>query len=71
MKNILYGFLGALFFGGSCIGLTWLAGVLFGPLYQGEAESTRNFKIFLTALLISIIVGAISGYLYSKKNKSN
>lgn len=44
-----------------CWALFYAAGALFGPLYQGEDESTRNFKLFILASLVSGIVGIIAG----------
>lgn len=44
-----------------CWALFYVAGALFGPLYQGEDESTRNFKLFILASLVSGIVGIIAG----------
>jgi len=67
MKKIIFSVLGSITFGALCIGAAWLLGSLFGPLYQGEEESTRNFKIFLFALLTSIVIGAIIGFLLGKK----
>ncbi len=67
MKKLIFSILGGILFGALCIGVTWLLGSLFGPLYQGEEESTRNFKIFLFALLASIVIGAILGFLLGKK----
>lgn len=67
MRKIIFSVLGGIIFGALCIGVAWLLGSLFGPLYQGEEESTRNFKIFLFALLTSIVIGAIIGFLLGKK----
>jgi hypothetical protein len=55
------------FFGGLCIGITWLLGALFGPLYHGEEESSRNFGIFLYSFFAFVIGGAIAGYVIAKK----
>ncbi len=71
MKKLLFSLLGAAIFGGGCIGVTWGIGAVFGPMYQGEDESTRNFKIFLGVFLLSIILGAISGFVYGKKATNN
>ena len=70
MKRFLYILGGIIIGGGTCIGLTWLLGAFFGPLYQGEHESTRNFKIFLGAFILSIIAGGvISNNVYKRKVK--
>lgn len=67
MKRILFIIAGMIIAGGMCIGLTWLLGAFFGPLYQGEDESTRNFKIFLGVFILSLIAGGmISNKLYKK-----
>ena len=42
-----------------------LIGSLFGPLYQSEEESSRNFVIFL----ISLFLGTGSGALFAYKLK--
>lgn len=44
-----------------CWTLFYAAGALFGPLYQGEDESTRNFKLFILASLVSCFIGIIAG----------
>ncbi|MES2674586.1 MAG: hypothetical protein V4660_10120 [Pseudomonadota bacterium] len=62
MKKIGYSIVGAIFFGGLCIGITWLLGALFGPLYHGEEESSRNFGIFLYSLFAFVIGGAMVDY---------
>ena len=67
MKTTILTIVGSVIFGVICIGITWLIGSLFGPLYQGEGESTRNFKIFLVVFIVSIIAGGISGFILSKK----
>ena len=67
MKKTLFIVIGSVIFGFICIGITWLIGSLFGPLYQGEGESTRNFKIFLVAFVLSLIAGGVSGYIMAKK----
>lgn len=66
MKKIIYPIIGAVLLGGICIAFTWIFGALFGPLYQGEEESTRNFKIFLFAFIICIMSGIVGGYFFSK-----
>ena len=65
-QKILFSFLGALISGTLCVGIIWLLGALFDPLYQSEDESTRNFKIFLFAFLISVIAGAVLGCMLAK-----
>jgi hypothetical protein len=67
MKKIGYSIIGAIFLGGLCIGITWLLGALFGPLYHGEEESSRNFGIFLYSFFAFLIGGAIVGYVIAKK----
>jgi len=68
MKRIFYIFSGMIVAGGICIGLAWLIGALFGPLYQGEGESTRNFKIFLGVFVLSLVAGGvISDKSYKRK----
>ena len=65
MKRLLYIFAGMIIAGAIGIGLTWLLGAFFGPLYQGEDESTRNFKVFLGAFIFFIVAGGvISNKLY-------
>jgi hypothetical protein len=67
MKRLLYILVGMVIAGGICIGLAWMLGAFFGPLYQGEDESTRNFKIFLGAFVFSLIAGGvISNKLYKR-----
>lgn len=66
MKKIIFSVLGALVFALLCIGSAWLLGALLGPLFQGEEESTANFKIFLFILLVSTVVGAVLGFLFGK-----
>ena len=67
MKRFFYILAGIIIGGGICIGLTWLLGAFFGPLYQGEDESTRNFKIFLGAFIIFVVAGGvISNKVYKK-----
>ncbi|ARU28175.1 hypothetical protein [Cellvibrio sp. PSBB006] len=67
MKRILFSLLGGLVAGGLCIGVTWIIGALWGPLYQGEDESTRNFKIFLVIFFMSVCAGAIFGFIAGKE----
>jgi hypothetical protein len=53
--------------GGSLVALAivvagaFLAGHFFGPLYEGEDEASRNFKIFLFTCLGSLVIGGIAG----------
>jgi membrane protein DedA with SNARE-associated domain len=68
MKKYIYSFLGGILFGAICISVTWVIGALFGPLYQGEEESSRNFKIFLLAFLFFIILGAVLGFIRGKRS---
>lgn len=70
MKRIFFILSGMIVFGGICIGLTWLLGAFLGPLYQGEDESTRNFKIFLGFFVFSLIAGGlISDKIFKRKSK--
>ena len=67
MKRFLYILTGMIVAGAICVGLTWLLGAFFGPLYQGEDESTRNFKIFLATFVVFIFAGGfVSNKLYKK-----
>jgi len=47
--------------------LFYLAGSIWGPLYQGEDEAARNFKIFLLVSLGFIVVGGFAGYRVASK----
>jgi hypothetical protein len=68
MKRVLYILGGMLIAGSICVAITWMLGAFFGPLYQGEDEATRNFKIFLAAFILSVIAGGIiSNKLYKKE----
>ena len=65
MTRLLIILLGMIVAGLICIGLAWMLGSFFGPLYQGEDESTRNFKIFLAVFSVFVIAGGvISNRLY-------
>ncbi|AWB02310.1 hypothetical protein [Vibrio harveyi] len=44
-----------------------LFGSLFGPLYQSEDESARNFVTFLACLFLGIVSGALFAYKYTVK----
>lgn len=60
---LLCGFSGAIF----SYGITWGIGALLGPLYNSEADMTRNFNIFLIATFIMILAGCLVGnFLYKK-----
>ena len=63
LLTILFAILGLLL----SIGLFYLAGSIWGPLYQGEDEATRNFKIFLLVSLGFIVVGGFAGYRVANK----
>lgn len=67
MKTFIYILAGAVIAGAVCVGITWGIGALFGPLYQGEAESARNFKIFLAVFSISLIAGGFGGLSFSRR----
>lgn len=43
------------------VGLTTLAGVLFGPLYESEADMTRNVFAFVCASVALTLAGGVSG----------
>lgn len=66
MKKAIYSVIGAIFMGSICIVVTWAIGAIFGPLYTSEDESTRNFKIFFIAFIISIVTGLVSGFMYAR-----
>lgn len=70
MKRMLFSFLGALVAGALCVGAAWIIGALWGPLYQGEEESTRNFKIFLVVFLLSVCAGGLFGFIVGRKATS-
>ena len=71
MKRFLYLLTGMIVAVAICVGLTWLLGAFVGPLYQGEDESTRNFKIFLVVFVIFIFSGGfISNRLYKRIKKN-
>ena len=69
MKKLAFSIAGAMVLGVICIGLAWLLGHLFGPLYSSEAESTRNFKIFLFSFMASIALGAFIGAKAANKQR--
>lgn len=62
MKRALFSLLGGVLAGAACIALTYAAGWLFGPLYRGEDESSRNFVIFLWVFAGFVIAGVIMGF---------
>lgn len=66
MKRLFFAFLGACFGALLCIYLAYLAGQIWGPLYQGEDESTQNFKIFLLAASFFFVSGGWLGFWISK-----
>lgn len=67
IKIIAGGLLGAVF----VILVAYLIGSLFGPLYNSEDESARNFKFFLLILVGGIGVGALLVHrCTSKHNKA-
>lgn len=68
MKKTALALLGAFFGGVLCVGIAWALGHFFGPLYSSEDESTRNFKIFLLAFVVSLLAG---GWLGTRKARSN
>lgn len=69
MRRIVYSFFGSFFLAVTCVGIFWIAGSLFGPLYQNEDEANRNFGIFVFAFILSIIIGGYLGFkIATKKN---
>ena len=68
MRTFLYIVCGLVIGGMLCIGIAWIIGAVYGPLYQGEAESARNFKIFLLLFSISLAAGGAGGYGLSRRN---
>lgn len=68
MKKTAFALLGAFLGGVLCVGVAWALGHFFGPLYSSEDESTRNFKIFLLAFVVSLMMG---GWLGIRKVRSN
>ena len=74
MKKILYSILGAVLGGVVCNILFWgigqLAILLDIRLYNSEDEASRNFLIFLILFFISVVIGAVIGFLVGKR-KSN
>ncbi|ARR06152.1 hypothetical protein Vc3S01_1390 [Vibrio campbellii] len=67
IKIIAGGLLGAVF----VILAAYLIGSLFGPLYNSEDESARNFKLFLLILVGGIGAGALLVHrCTSKHNKA-
>ena len=71
MKRLVYILSGSLISALLIVGITWVIGALFGPLYQGEDESTRNFKIFLVIFVLSVVAGGLFGdRLFKRKTKS-
>jgi hypothetical protein len=71
VKRLLFISTGAVAAACLVILIAFLLGALFGPLYHGEDESSRNFEIFLVVLLASIISGGfLANRLYHSKFKS-
>ncbi len=64
MKKLLFSLFGSLTMAVLCIAIAWGVGSLFGPLYQGEGESTKNFKVFLAFLFVFVSAGGIIGFKY-------
>ena len=62
MKKLFGIIIGGILGGMIVYALAWLAGHFFGPLYYGEDEATRNFKIFLAIFVVSVVSGALLGY---------
>ncbi|MBB3170155.1 hypothetical protein [Simiduia aestuariiviva] len=71
MKKVAYMLLGAIIGGAFCVSFAWLIGHFFGPLFNSEEESTRNFKVFLMAFGVSLIAGGIAGNRLAAAKKSS
>ncbi len=67
MKKLVCLIIGVIVFGAICVGLTWLIGAIWGPLYSSEDEANRNFGYFLIAFSVSIFVGGWLGFLFGGK----
>lgn len=60
---VFFSVLGAIF----TYAVTWIIGDIFGPLYQSEADMSRNFMIYLIATACFMVLGAFLGNgLYKK-----
>ena len=71
MKRLVYILSGSLLSALVIVAITWIIGALFGPLYQGEDESTRNFRIFLAIFVLSVVAGGlVADRLFIRKTKS-
>jgi heme/copper-type cytochrome/quinol oxidase subunit 3 len=70
MKRFFFAFFGACFGALLSISLAYLAGQVWGPLYHGEDQSTRNFKLFLLVTGLLLISGGMLGYRFSKPKSS-
>jgi hypothetical protein len=66
MKRFFFAFFGACFGALLSISLAYLAGQIWGPLYQGEDQSSQNFKIFLLATGFFLVSGGWLGFRISK-----
>ncbi len=68
MKRFLIVFLSGIVGVLICIGLFYVVGQVFNPLYQGEGESTRKFKIFLGSVALFFSLGVLGGIRLTRKN---
>ncbi|QLE84480.1 hypothetical protein FLM48_04875 [Shewanella sp. Scap07] len=67
MSKILFPIVGGIIGFILTVGIFFLAGHFFGPLYQGEDEAARNVKVFLGVALCFIAVGFFIGHRLSNK----
>ena len=61
IKRVGYIILGAVLGGLVSYVGAWLLGSLFGPLYTGEDDMSRNIKIYLGVTVLLLIAGGILG----------
>jgi len=72
MKRTFYITSGSLISACLIIALTWSVGAIFGPLSQGENDSSKIVNIFLIVIITATITGGIiANNLFLKRNKSN
>ena len=71
MKRLLNIVNGTMMPGAAVIAVSWIIGAMFGPLSRDEDESTRNFRIFLAILALSLFAGGlVVDRLFKRKSKS-
>ncbi|MCP4486461.1 MAG: hypothetical protein GY820_03945 [Gammaproteobacteria bacterium] len=74
MRKIIYSIIGAVLGGIACNVLFWgigqLAILLDIRLYNSEDEASRNFLIFLIMFFISVIGGAVIGFIVGKRTSN-